>query len=43
MQGLIANKLLEDGWPVGQLIWGMGGGMLILLVSNWYLARRDVL
>jgi hypothetical protein len=42
MQGLIANKLLEDGWPVGQLIWGIGGGMLIFLLSNLYLARRDV-
>lgn len=43
MQGLIANKLLEDGWPVAQLVWGIGGGLLIFLVSNWYLSRRDVL
>ena len=43
MQGLIANKLLEDGWPLGQLIWGMGGGILIFLASNRYLAWRDVL
>jgi lantibiotic transport system permease protein len=43
MQGLIANKLLEDGWPIGQLIWGIGGGILIFLVSNLYLSRRDVL
>jgi len=43
MQGLIANKLLEDGWPVEQLIWGIGGGLLVFLVSNWYLSRRDVL
>ena len=43
MQGLIANKLLEDGWPVAQLIWGIGGGLLIFLMSNWYLSRRDVL
>jgi hypothetical protein len=43
MQGLIANKLLEDGWPVGQLIWGVGGGLLVFLLSNLYLSRRDVL
>jgi hypothetical protein len=43
MQGLIANKLLEDGWPVAQLVWGIGGGLLAFLVSNWYLSRRDVL
>ncbi len=43
MQGLIANNLLEDGWPVPQLIWGMGGGLLVFLVSNWYLSQRDVL
>ena len=43
MQGLIANKLLEDGWPVGQLIWGIGGGLLVFLLSNWYLSQRDVL
>lgn len=43
MQGLIANKLLEDGWPVAQLIWGIGGGLLVFLVSNLYLSNRDVL
>ena len=43
MQGLIANKLLEDGWPVEQLIWGIGGGLLVFLVSNLYLSQRDVL
>ena len=43
MQGLIANKLLEDGWPIAQLIWGIGGGLIIFLMSNWYLSRRDVL
>lgn len=42
MQGLIANQLLDNGWPVDQLIWGIGGGMLIFLVSNLYLSRRDV-
>ena len=43
MQGLIANKLLENGWPVSQLILGIGGGLLIFLVSNLYLTQRDVL
>jgi hypothetical protein len=43
MQGLIANKLLEEGWPVSQLIWGIGGGLLIFLLSNLYLTQRDVL
>jgi len=43
MPGLIANKLLEDGWPVEQLIWGIGGGLLMFLISNLYLSRRDVL
>jgi len=43
MQGLIANNLLEDGWPVAQLIWGIGGGLLVFLLSNLYLSRRDVL
>jgi hypothetical protein len=43
MQGLIANKLLEKGWPVEQLIWGIGGGLLVFLLSNLYLSRRDVL
>jgi hypothetical protein len=43
MQGLIANNLLEDGWPVAQLIWGIGGGLLVFWLSNLYLSRRDVL
>lgn len=43
MQGLVANKLLEDGWPIGQLLWGIGGGLLVFLLSNWYLSKRDVL
>jgi hypothetical protein len=43
MQGLIANNLLEDGWPVGQLIWGVGGGIMIFVVGNMLLTRRDVL
>ena len=43
MQGLIANKLLEDGWPVEQLIWGIGGGLIVFWLSNWYLSQRDVL
>lgn len=43
MQGLIANKLLEDGWPVEQLIWGIGGGLLAFALSNLYMSRRDVL
>jgi hypothetical protein len=43
MQGLIANKLLEDGWPVAQLLWGIGGGLLVFLLSSLYLSRRDVL
>jgi lantibiotic transport system permease protein len=42
MQGLIANKLLEDGWPVAQLAWGIGGGLLVFVLSNLYLSRRDV-
>lgn len=42
MQGLIANKLLEDGWPVSQLIWGICGGLSIFLISSLYLSRRDV-
>jgi hypothetical protein len=42
MPGLIANKLLEDGWPVAQLAWGIGGGLLVFLLSNLYLSRRDV-
>jgi hypothetical protein len=28
MMGLIANKLLENGWPVGQLVMGIGEGCL---------------
>jgi hypothetical protein len=43
MQGLIANKLLEDGWPMSQLVLGIGGGLLMFVVSNLYLTRRDVL
>jgi hypothetical protein len=43
MQGLIANKLLEDGWPLAQLVWGIGGGLLVFVIGNWYLSRRDVL
>jgi hypothetical protein len=42
MQGLIANKLLDDGWPLAQLIWGIGGGLLVFVISNWYLSQRDV-
>jgi hypothetical protein len=43
MQGLIANQLLENGWPVAQLIWGIGGGLLVFLIGNLYLSRRDIL
>jgi hypothetical protein len=43
MQGLTANKLLDQGWPLAQLVWGIGGGLLVFLVGNWVLSRRDVL
>ena len=42
MSGLTANKLLDNGWPATQLALGIGGGMLIYLAGNLYLAGRDV-
>ena len=42
MQGLVANKLMENGWPVSQLIMGIGGGLLITIAANLYLTRRDL-
>ena len=43
MQGLVANKLLDEGWLLAQLVWGIGGGLLIFLMGNVYLSQRDVL
>ena len=42
MQGLVANNLLEKGWPVDQLVMGVGGGILVFVVSGLWLSRRDV-
>ena len=42
MSGLIANKLLEDGWPLNQLLLGVAGGLAVFLISNLYLSQKDV-
>jgi hypothetical protein len=39
---LIANKLLENGFPWEQVLMGVGGGFIINLLGCLYLARKDV-
>lgn len=43
MAGLVANNLIENGWPVVQLALGILGGMTLFMVSNLYLTKQDVL
>jgi len=43
MAGLTANNLMESCWPWNQVALGMGGGILLFILSNLYLTRQEVL